>query len=117
MNSKLKAAFFSYLEAGIASVIILAYTAGPKHPLDFLWAFLAGFAGPVVKALNPLDASFGIKPIVLPVEPSVTPEQKVAADTIAKAVTGAVEPVLDPVINKVAQLAAPIVQDIIPPQQ
>jgi len=112
MNPKLKAALFSYLEAGIASVIVLAYTEGAKHPIDFLWAFLAGFAGPIVKAVNPLDAAFGLKPLPVPETPHGTAQQEAVADAVAKAVTGEVAAAADPVLNKVAQLAAPTVSAV-----
>jgi hypothetical protein len=112
MNAKIKTALFSYLEAGIASAIVLAYAGGASQPIDFLWAFVAGFAGPLVKALNPLDAAFGIKPIVLPKAPNGTLEQTALANEIATAVTAqvgsAVSPALDSVINAVEPVVAPI---------
>ena len=112
MNAKLKAALFSYLEAGIASAIVLAYAGGAKQPIDFLWAFLAGFAGPLVKAINPIDEAFGFKAIFVPKAPTGTPEQTALANTIATAVTAQVESAASPALDSVASAIEPVVAPI-----
>jgi len=127
MNSKIKTALFAYIEAGIASAIVLAYTGGAKNPTDFLWAFLVGFAGPLVKALNPLDEAFGLRPIKLPDAPHGTAQQEKIAATLADAATTALEdataPVVDqavnavaPTVEAVADVVAPIVDTVTKPQ-
>lgn len=49
----------TWLRASIAAVIAL-YTAGETDPKKLATAFLAGFAGPAMKFLNPKDASYGL---------------------------------------------------------
>lgn len=55
-----KAAFFSYVRAGVATVltVVLAGETSPKA----LWAaVVAAFVPPVVRWLNPEDKAFGRK--------------------------------------------------------
>ena len=56
----LKAAGATYLRASAASVLAL-YMAGITDPKTLLNAFVAGLVGPLAKALNPKDSSYGIK--------------------------------------------------------
>jgi hypothetical protein len=53
------AALTSYLRAGIASVLALV-VAGATDPKQLALAFITAFAGPVIKWLDPTDASFGL---------------------------------------------------------
>jgi len=109
MNSKIKAALFAYIEAGIASAIVLAYTGGAKNPTDFLWAFLVGFAGPLVKALNPLDEALGIRAIKLPDAPKGTAQQEKIAAVLADAATTALENATSPVVDQAIEAVSPAV--------
>lgn len=60
MNTKqLQAALASYLRASAASVAAL-YMSGITDPKTLLNAFIAGLVGPLAKAVNPKDKSFGI---------------------------------------------------------
>lgn len=56
----LKAAGATYLRAAAASVLAL-YMAGITDPKTLANAFVAGLVGPLAKALNPKDSSYGIK--------------------------------------------------------
>jgi hypothetical protein len=56
----LKAAGATYLRAAAASALAL-YMSGITDPKTLLNAFVAGLVGPLAKALNPKDQSYGIK--------------------------------------------------------
>lgn len=56
----LKAAGATYLRAAAAATLAL-YMAGITDPKTLLNAFVAGLVGPLAKALNPNDSSYGIK--------------------------------------------------------
>ena len=59
MNTeKLVAIAGSYLRAAIAAVIAL-YLAGETNPKNLLMAAVAAIAGPVLKALDPKETTFG----------------------------------------------------------
>ena len=49
----------SYIRAAAASVVAL-YMAGQTDPKVLLNAAIAGLIGPLAKALNPKDSSYGI---------------------------------------------------------
>jgi len=55
----LKSAGATYLRASAASVAAL-YMSGITDPKTLLNAFVAGLVGPLAKALNPKDKSYGI---------------------------------------------------------
>jgi hypothetical protein len=57
-KKKLEAILATYLRAAIASVIAL-YLSGVTDPKALLMAGVAAVAGPVLKALDPKEASFG----------------------------------------------------------
>lgn len=54
----LEAATATYLRAAFAAVAAL-YMSGITDPKTLLNAFIAGLLGPLAKALNPKDASYG----------------------------------------------------------
>jgi hypothetical protein len=56
---QLKLALGSYLRAAAASVAAL-YMSGVTDPKTLLNALIAGLVGPLAKAVNPKDKSFGI---------------------------------------------------------
>ena len=58
-QAQLKAAAATYLRAAAASVLAL-YMAGQTDPKGLLNAAIAGLVGPLAKALNPKDASYGL---------------------------------------------------------
>jgi hypothetical protein len=59
MNTeKLVAIAGSYFRAAIAAVLAL-YLAGETNPKNLLMAGVASVAGPVLKALDPKETSFG----------------------------------------------------------
>jgi hypothetical protein len=58
-QAQLKAAFATYLRAAAASAVAL-YMAGITDPKTLLNAFVAGLVGPLAKAVNPKDKSYGI---------------------------------------------------------
>ena len=58
MNKKLEAIIGTYLRAAIASVLAL-YLSGVTDPKSLLMAGVAAVAGPVLKALDPKETSFG----------------------------------------------------------
>jgi len=99
----IKSAFFSYLEAGVASAVILFLNGGVNQPLDLLWAFLAGFIGPIVKALNPLDKALGINTNNLPKPATGDVQTTAIAEDIAAKVTAEVETAVEPAIDAVAK--------------
>lgn len=55
----LQSALGSYLRASAAAVAAL-YMSGVTDPKTLLNAFIAGLVGPLAKAVNPKDKSFGI---------------------------------------------------------
>ena len=55
----LQAAVATYLRAAVASVAAL-YMSGITDPKVLVNAFIAGLVGPLAKALNPKDTSYGI---------------------------------------------------------
>jgi hypothetical protein len=60
MNKKqMQAAAHSYLRAAVASVAAI-YLSGITDPKVLANAFLAGFIGPVLKALQPYEKDYGI---------------------------------------------------------
>jgi hypothetical protein len=59
-TTKLKAIALSYARAAAASVVAL-YTAGQHDPKVLATAFLAGFVGPILKALDKSAPEFGLK--------------------------------------------------------
>ena len=58
-QEQLKAAAATYLRASAAAVAAL-YMSGVTDPKTLVNAFIAGLLGPLAKALNPKDASYGI---------------------------------------------------------
>ena len=62
MNAQLKAAALSYLRAALASAAAL-YISGITDPKVLVNAFLAGFIGPLLRAIDPKDTAikFGKK--------------------------------------------------------
>jgi hypothetical protein len=58
MNAKLQAAVMSYLRTAL-SAILGAYIAGQTDPKLLASLALSAVAGPLLRALNPNDASFG----------------------------------------------------------
>jgi len=59
MNSQLKTAALSYLRASLASVAAL-YLSGISDPKILLNALLAGFIGPILRAVDPKDAAITV---------------------------------------------------------
>lgn len=58
-KAQLQAALGSYIRAAAASVAAL-YMSGVTDPKTLLNALLAGLVGPLAKAVNPKDKSYGI---------------------------------------------------------
>ena len=58
MNKKLEAILATYLRAAIAAVLAL-YLSGVTDPKSLLMAGVAAVAGPVLKALDPKETTFG----------------------------------------------------------
>ena len=59
MNTEILASIAgSYLRAAFAAVIAL-YLAGETNPKNLLMAAIAAVAGPVLKALDPKETTFG----------------------------------------------------------
>ena len=59
MNSQLKTAALSYLRASLASVAAL-YLSGISDPKVLVNALLAGFIGPILRAVDPKDAAITV---------------------------------------------------------
>ena len=59
MNAQLKAAVASYLRTAVSATLAL-YLAGNTDVKALGTAALAAVAGPLLRALNPKDASFGL---------------------------------------------------------
>ena len=60
MKDQLMAAGLSYLRHAAACAAAL-YMSGVTDPKTLANAFLAGLLGPLMRALNPSDKSFGVK--------------------------------------------------------
>jgi len=60
MKDQLMAAGLSYLRHAAACAAAL-YMSGVTDPKTLANAFLAGLIGPLLRALNPTDKSFGVK--------------------------------------------------------
>ena len=58
-QAQLKAAAATYLRAAAASAVAL-YMSGITDPKTLLNAFVAGLVGPLAKAVNPKDKSYGL---------------------------------------------------------
>lgn len=58
MNT-LKSAGATWLRASVAAVVAL-YMSGISDPKTLANAFVAGLVGPLAKALNPKDKSYGL---------------------------------------------------------
>jgi hypothetical protein len=58
-TEQLKSALGTYLRATAASVAAL-YMSGVTDPKTLLNAFIAGLVGPLAKAVNPKDKSYGL---------------------------------------------------------
>lgn len=59
MNQQFKTAALSYLRALLASVASL-YLSGISDPKILLNALLAGFIGPILRALDPKDSAITV---------------------------------------------------------
>ena len=59
MNKTLKAAIASYGRAALVAVIV-ALSMGKTDPRDLLTAAVIAVAAPLLRALNPKDAAFGV---------------------------------------------------------
>jgi hypothetical protein len=57
-QEQLKAAAATYLRASAAAVAAL-YMSGVTDPKTLVNAFIAGLLGPLAKAFNPKDSSYG----------------------------------------------------------
>ena len=60
MLNQIKCAAASYLRAA-ASAVLGAYIAGQTNPKLLLSLAASAIAAPLLRALNPKDASFGVK--------------------------------------------------------
>jgi hypothetical protein len=60
MKEQAKAAGLSYLRAAVSCAAAL-YMSGISDPKTLANAFIAGFIGPLLKAVDPKDATYGIK--------------------------------------------------------
>jgi len=56
MNQQIKTAALSYVRASLASVAAL-YLSGISDPKILLNALLAGFIGPILRAVDPKDSA------------------------------------------------------------
>jgi hypothetical protein len=59
MNQQFKTAALSYLRASLASVAAL-YLSGISDPKILLNALLAGFIGPILRAVDPTDSAINL---------------------------------------------------------
>jgi hypothetical protein len=59
MNQQFKTAALSYLRASLASVAAL-YLSGISDPKILLNALLAGFIGPIFRAVDPKDSAINL---------------------------------------------------------
>jgi hypothetical protein len=60
MKEQAKAAGLSYLRAAISCAAAL-YMSGITDPKTLANAFVAGLLGPLMRAMNPSDPTFGVK--------------------------------------------------------
>lgn len=60
MKEQVKAAGLSYLRAA-ASCAAALYMSGITDPKTLANAFVAGLLGPLLRAMNPSDNTFGVK--------------------------------------------------------
>jgi hypothetical protein len=60
MKEQAKAAGLSYLRAAISCAAAL-YMSGITDPKTLANAFVAGLLGPLMRAMNPSDNTFGVK--------------------------------------------------------
>lgn len=60
MKEQAKAAGLSYLRAAVSCAAAL-YMSGITDPKTLANAFIAGLLGPLMRAMNPSDNTFGVK--------------------------------------------------------
>jgi hypothetical protein len=60
MKEQAKAAGLSYLRAAVSCAAAL-YMSGITDPKTLANAFVAGLLGPLMRAMNPSDTTFGVK--------------------------------------------------------
>jgi hypothetical protein len=60
MKEQAKAAGLSYLRAAVSCAAAL-YMSGITDPKTLANAFVAGLLGPLMRAMNPSDNTFGVK--------------------------------------------------------
>ena len=60
MKEQAKAAGLSYLRAALSCAAAL-YMSGITDPKTLANAFVAGLLGPLMRAMNPSDSTFGVK--------------------------------------------------------
>jgi hypothetical protein len=60
LKSQLQAAGLSYLRAALSCAAAL-YMSGITDPKTLANAFIAGLLGPLMRAMNPSDNTFGVK--------------------------------------------------------
>ena len=60
MKDQLMAAGLSYLRAALSCAAAL-YMSGITDPKTLANAFVAGLLGPLMRAMNPSDSTFGVK--------------------------------------------------------
>jgi hypothetical protein len=60
MKEQAKAAGLSYLRAAVSCAAAL-YMSGITDPKTLANAFVAGLLGPLMRAMNPSDSTFGVK--------------------------------------------------------
>jgi hypothetical protein len=60
MKEQAKAAGLSYLRAAVSCAAAL-YMSGITDPKTLANAFVAGLLGPLMRAMNPSDPTFGVK--------------------------------------------------------
>ena len=60
MKDQAKAAGLSYLRAALSCAAAL-YMSGITDPKTLANAFIAGLLGPLMRAMNPSDNTFGVK--------------------------------------------------------
>ena len=59
MNQKKLVAIATTYARAAASAVVALYLAGEQDPQTLVYAFVAGFLGPVLKALDPNATEFG----------------------------------------------------------
>jgi hypothetical protein len=60
LKTQLQAAGLSYLRAAVSCAAAL-YMSGISDPKTLANAFIAGLLGPLMRAMNPSDSTFGVK--------------------------------------------------------